>query len=406
MIFNNPIVSEEEKWIFNCFLFPLIEMFLFFAVSTYLLLAKIPITAFNFIACYLLGLAYLFFSDRKNFVKSLALSTLILTVPMIFCNFIWDYSWDGNAYHKLSVGLLKNGWNPIYQTIYEAISDAGVFAEGTANAAFYDGYPKASYIIGACIYAFTGKIEAGKAYNLFAMISAFGIVYFVCKNTLSLKKIQSGIIAFVLCCNTVTASQAITYYNDGLLQSLVFIVCAVLFYLYKTDERKISLVHFIIAISIIIGVNLKYSAMLLFFLPCLVYLIYILLKRKESILFTISFYAMIVFAALIVFGLTSYVHNILFYHNPLYTLLGDGKEDILTPQIPLAYRKTSNIMRIIYSIFAPYDNNQDLQNIVLKVPLTFSLEEIKTTVLSCDTRTGGWGIFYSFLFIITIISFV
>lgn len=30
-----------------------------------------------------------------------------------------DYSWDGNNYHKMAVGALAHGWNPVWQSIFD-----------------------------------------------------------------------------------------------------------------------------------------------------------------------------------------------------------------------------------------------------------------------------------------------
>ena len=32
---------------------------------------------------------------------------------------IYDYTWDGNNYHKLAIGMMIDGWNPLMETEYE-----------------------------------------------------------------------------------------------------------------------------------------------------------------------------------------------------------------------------------------------------------------------------------------------
>ncbi len=397
---------QNNDWIYTVLLFPLFLLFLLFSISTYYLLFFKHLSKFVFIFSYIAAELILFLLNPKKIIQSFLFSTFILFITIYSTTFVYDYTWDGNDYHKLCAGLIKEGWNPVKETIITAIERADILPTGTASAPFYDGYPKASYLIAATIYSFTGNIETGKAYTLLVLITAIAIVFTASKTVLKTTTIGSLLIAFSLCCNPVVFSQIYSFYNDALLQLLFFIVCAELLIISNQDSGNITLNHFLVAISIIIGTNLKYSAIIIMFIPCFIYFICILFKHPHKLKSTIIFFLCIIISSLIIFGLTSYVHNIVFHSNPFYTIIGDGKYDIYSPVIPKAYKSLPNIFRIFCSIFSPVSNNHYIDEIVLKIPFTITKDSLNDMILGNDIRMGGWGIFFSGIFILSIIAFI
>ena len=61
---------------------------------------------------------------KKNLIIFLG-TLLLLILTALLSSSIFDMSWDGNSYHKTCVGLLKYGWNPIYETFGDANARLG-----------------------------------------------------------------------------------------------------------------------------------------------------------------------------------------------------------------------------------------------------------------------------------------
>ena len=140
-------------------------LFLFaqFAVTSLLLLCRVPVTWANAAISLLVAIAFVAKeADRK--ILAVAITFSLIAASVALASFYYDGSWDGNVYHKLGAGLIKAGWNPIYHTFGDYANNSGKFLQ-TAWAGIYDGYPKASYIIAANLYAATETIESGKAYT-------------------------------------------------------------------------------------------------------------------------------------------------------------------------------------------------------------------------------------------------
>jgi len=92
-------------------------------------------------------------------------------------------------------------------------------------------------------------------------------------------------------------------------------------------------------------------------------------------------------------------------HNPFYPLLGDNRSDIITTMQPAELMGKNQLEKLLISIFSRSDNVQlySWKALEYKLPLTWNTEEINSLNIT-DTRIGGFGIFYSFIFIISILT--
>ena len=66
---------------------------------------------------------------------------LLLALPLIY-QYTYDFSIDGNSYHKPAIAFLKEGWNPIYQNS-SSFAKANDYLPGGYNI-WVDHYPKAT----------------------------------------------------------------------------------------------------------------------------------------------------------------------------------------------------------------------------------------------------------------------
>jgi len=60
--------------------------------------------------------------DNLNFkyiVGSFILPLIIIFSSIFVSSKFIDFTWDGNSYHKSTIGFLIDGWNPLYETMKE-----------------------------------------------------------------------------------------------------------------------------------------------------------------------------------------------------------------------------------------------------------------------------------------------
>lgn len=393
-------------------------LFLTFAISTLSLLFRVPVTWANAVIPFALAVAFVSRqSDRK--VSAVASTILLLVGSVVFVSFYYDDSWDGNAYHKLSAGLIESGWNPIYQTFGQFANETGWFLRrdwDDADAGFYDGYPKASYLIGASLYALTGFIESGKAFTLVALWGAVGSITVFTREIGNISWRQSLFVAFAVCFNPVTLTQFVSFMNDGFLTLLIFQTAFALTYIaIDSKGRYDSYAYGVVFLSTTLALNLKFSAFLPFGTFFVVFLIFAMISRRygshsvwatgQSIKKNAAFFFVTVVCATVVLGLTSYVHNSIFYQNPLYPMLGRTGATIVNVVIPPAYSELAPIQQFGYSLFSRVENDPNMDSIAVKIPFSITKQEARTAVFGGSGRVAGWGIWFGGILLLSITAY-
>nr|NJM03088.1 hypothetical protein [Desulfobacula sp.] len=102
------------------------------------------------------------FSVQKRVVLEAVYLALFLISVAVSSQF-YDTTYDGRAYHQEAIiGLAEGYYNPYYRQLDE---------NEELHALWINHYPKAMEIVSSAVYAFTGDIETGKAFNLLFMIS-------------------------------------------------------------------------------------------------------------------------------------------------------------------------------------------------------------------------------------------
>ncbi len=382
-------------------------IFFTLVVATCLFVIKVPVTSLHIFGAFLISVAVDYFFLGKSIKKTLLVSVLgavILCVSVMMCMHIYDWSYDGNGYHKCITGFLKSGWNPLYETFYEFGADHFPFASDLV-ATWYDAYPKGSELWAACVNAACGDIEGGKSFNLISILGVFLVCAELLGQTGKLTHTQSFLCALFCVLNPVSLIQCFTYYNDGFLWRMVFLCFAALLYLtfYETGPYARLCVYLIFS-SIAIGFNIKFSGVLFFAILCFTFFIFWCAGRikrdgftastKKFILNRFCMFAVSVIFATAGIGSTSYVVNTIRYRNPVYTLIGEGKTDLIEGQMPPALQPMSNLKRFIASFFSQTNNSFTLEQVEWKWPFLFDADEF-TAVQGYDTRLAGWGFLFS-----------
>lgn len=411
------IPDHAKKYpLFDLGLFLLANMFWLIIVSNILLACGVAVSQINCLAAVVLSWITLWLMRRNSFLYSLLISllgALVLFVCVYLIGGILDLSWDGNWYHKVDTGLLAHGWNPFRLSMGDYAYQSGIIPVQLSWPAWYDGYPKSTYTIGACFYSLLGTIEAGKSYNVVAVISLLCMSTSLLQRVGKLKFYQAFLIALFLAFNPVSLAQSFTYYNDGFIFSMLSIYMISLCSLFLDEGGELSS-HCWAAVfmSLCIGLNIKFSGLISFgILGMLFYVGWIIIKFpnrnspqvKAFFIRVTLFFIAAVLCALLLSGATTYIVNTLRYQNPLYSIVGQGATPFLVEQqTPSFLRGLPKIERFFYSIFARMTNDiYELPGNYLKLPFTIAADEWNYAV-SVDIRTSGWGIFFSGVFILSV----
>ena len=155
---------------------------------------------------------------------------------MLIGSLTFDRSSDGNTYHKDAIGVLKEGFNPVYEESYNFIKKRDKATNLTDYSIWTDHYAKANWQMAANFYSLTNNIESGKAMNFISLYIVFGILFTYLLEIFTLKKALA--ISLLTVINPITASQMLTYYNDQLVCLYLFLGIFCLIKLLKDINNK------------------------------------------------------------------------------------------------------------------------------------------------------------------------
>lgn len=390
-------------------------------ISTLFFIFKVSISKYYAIIALILSIVTILFLLKRLgllSIKKIYCSIITIIVPILviiislFLNGkIVDFSYDGNHYHKPTIGLMTNGWNPLYEEAqeFDQGQDQPIYISERI-ATWVDHYARASHVYQANIYALTGNIECGKSINTLSIILMFLIIFSIM--ALKIKKIVFPLL-FSICVVTysVISAQFLTNYID-LLNYIFLTLLIFTFFVFEFRENKkqenIGLLLYFICL--LLCINIKFTTFAYAGLFCLGFYIYYIIKlikkkmdKKFFIKFTtVSFVSVIV--GVFVIGLAVYPKNFVTDGNPFYPLFGENKEDIMTTNQPDYFKEKSPIEKYTISMFSKTENISESsgKTATWKIPFTVSNEEldvIKTT----DTRIGGNGVLFSGIFILSIL---
>lgn len=337
--------------------------------------------------------------EKKDKIYIIAGASIIIIFTILFSMNTYDFTWDGNAYHKQAVGLLNDGWNPIYyiSSNYNEIVKSSQL--GSSGPLFWsEVYPKASWYFAAAIYSLIGNIEAGKCYTLLFAFVTFGISYnFFSK--LYEKKYLSIFLALLSAFNPVVCAQFQSYYLDGIVSA----VLTLLIFLFVDESNSDNIIKYKLeVISLIIwGCNLKFSVVLFVVTYCLIFIIYRSFSRKKIDWKNMFLLGETGIFSVFIIGCSPYLTNLKRYGNMFFGFFGMIDDKQMAKEFGV--ESLSHTGRFFASIFGKMSHGgiTSLKSL-LKFPFTVYKEEL-TMYSIVDTRVGGFGVFFSGLFVVAII---
>ena len=404
--------------------FFLLMMSTFILIITNLLfIFKITITPYHLPIIYILSILGYILWKKKEWKKAL-LVIVISSIVFIGCAFaatkMYDGTPDGNTYHKLAIGALKNGWNPVYESVGDFNKAEGnpfnVYKDNV-NVNWSDHYARGTETFGAVVYAFSGNIETGKMFNLLWVYIGIFIIFGLLKQ-MNLNNWKSLLISVILAINPIIIVQLPNYYLDGVLAISLFIIilcCLLQFKAQSKNEQKIN--YLILAMAIIWCCNTKFTGLAFAAVFCGMYYLYRHIKNfikdkdnfKQIFIKDTIFYIATVIVALVIVGGSTYTKNLIDHGNPLYPLYGkDHVDNMVMMEIPKSLQKEDRLTIFLTSIFAKGENvspsySDEGNEPELKLPLTFTQEELDNYSIP-DIRMGGFGPLFSAIFILGIIG--
>lgn len=400
-----------------------------------LFIFNIDITAAHFFGGLILAAVVWRLTDKtvrsKDFLWVLVLSVAVIGVAIAVNALIRDISCDGNLYHKFAAGILKEGWNPLYDNgrIEDFFMRLGIPKERFTRVDIWvPSYPKASWYFAATVYALTGNIDAGKAMNGLVLLASGGIIYDYLRYKISALKAVMTALMFVAI--PAAVAQLFTYYVDGMLGNLLF---AIIFILISLSDRQYGgrrprQLLLLAACIMLIG-NLKINGLLYAAAFCAAFFIYwcVMIWRRDPdgqsltrwsgqgwdnnpaakwrlIGRLVLYYTVTVIITVLVIGAGTYVTNTIRFGNPFYPILGSSMMDFADALSSVSLQTASPLRQLITMLLLR--TNADSMHPVLewKLPFTFRWSEFMEC--SIDAIRGGGGIFFSGILIVGTVLFV
>lgn len=169
--------------IYNVGILLLTFIFLNIVVTTIFQIINIAMSPINLILASIISIiVFLFFrknnENKGNVILSIII-TVIISIAFTYCiGKIFDISYDGSSYHKIAIGLIKEGWNPLYTNCNEFCKENDSELENSNQFLWIEHYPKATWNFAASIYSITNNIESGKVLIIMLVVSIICISYY------------------------------------------------------------------------------------------------------------------------------------------------------------------------------------------------------------------------------------
>lgn len=367
----------------------LVFAFSILIVSTLLFALGQPMSGLNLVLAVLVTAGFLWLGVRRSFYHhkikifiSLALTlVLIFYVCLSISNWFYDISYDGQTYQQEGVIQLAQGWNPIlqktgHQPIYQIL--------------WLESYPKGPWIEAAALYRVTGHIEQGKVFNLLLLIASFCLSWAALLTLNPGKKIRAWWLSLLLSFNPVSINQALTFYVDGQLASLLLALAALGYLLYNRKHLLISIQVAFVA-GIVMAINVKFTAVAYAFILGLGPVWWLFKDRNMRMVRRVSGLVLAGYVlGLLLVGYNPYVLNTWQHGNPFYPLAGSGTVDIMGGNMPGNFQGLNRLEKLAAATFSKTEDVYAPATTTFKIPFTVSQDELEASSLP-DTRIAGFG---------------
>lgn len=377
-------------------------------------LLNITINSYTLLCSFILYVSFTFFITSFNIVGlntknklfsfiGFVVVSLCLYAGALLIAYTYDLSWDGQGYHQTAIIALSQGWNPIYQpeiTLLQRL-DSQIFAEG---------YPSALWEIQSSIYSSVGKINAGKIVNVLIGMISFGNLYILLRH-ISLNRLLALTLSFLIVAQPIYLIQLLTFMQDGFGYQLTLIAGSSLILFIVNTKKYWPIINFVLAILLL--ASTKYSHLpIVLLLVCIFSIVLInrIVNKDFQINKTTLLYAYFIFFIFLVFVYSPYVKNSLFYSSPFYpTNIPQLMGAVAYNNIPLNLDQNNKIQLLLYGLFSKSQSKfsgdpTNQENVAtLKIPFTFTFDEVRDAGGLYNNRVGAGGFLFSGIIIIAVL---
>ena len=341
----------------------------------------------------------------KKFIPLLAFATFIifLSAGSILLSNTYDTSWDGQGYHQSAVIALSENWNPVYAPSID-------FSQNLPSQIFAEGYPSSLWEIESTIYSLTGKINSAKIVN-FAIAVIAGAIFYSLLRKLKLGKLLSGLISVLVVLQPVYIIQLLTFMEDGFGYELLVIAAGSLSIIALSSKSYWAIAVFLMAELLLI--TTKYSHLPVSLVLGIIFMLIVVnrfLNRDYRLnKYTYSFIGLLLFISAI-FATLPYIRN-QFYHSAMFypTNIPELMGSVRFNNVPNNLQDNNKLSLLFYGLFsrAQVKESGDPTNPAnlahLKIPFTFSIEELNGSAELYNNRVGGGGPLFSGLVLLSVI---
>lgn len=301
-----------------------------------------------------------------------------------------DITGDGQWYHLEAIIRMADGWNPVY----DRLEDNGWKAFNPM--VFVEGYPHGLWLVETFVYRLTGDIEQGKGWNLIFALASF-LLSSTALRAWGLSRGWSWVIGGLAALNPVVIAQAMSYYNDGVVSSLLLCMMAATILLWKAPSLD-AWVAFVAALVFLINtkfLGLAYSVILV----GTVLLLGVLWRapwrdlRRYALVSTLAGAT-----AVLVMGFHPYVEYTVKHGNPMAALA--------SIEFRTAHQIDSNgrVMPFLWSLFgAPRISLAPDVEVTWKTPFRFTTEELLVYRHWPDPDIGALGPYFAETLVISLL---
>lgn len=359
-----------------------------FITASLLFAVRIPITPVHFWIATASTLVFAWFAVKHRFQDKQPLYFAVtLALPFVlFMAFLWvsgqfyDITYDGQAYHQETAILLKDGWNPFYDKPLQL---------STGHAIWINHYARGPEIVAAVLYAVTGNIELSKVFNFLLIAGSFFTALSALLTIGPNKIARSLLIALVLACNPVSVYQALGFYIDGQLASLLLYLIALSYLLFAEADRWILSAF---SLCLILTVNNKFTAIGYAAVIGLGLLVALYMSEKFARLKIVLNVGIVsALLGLLAFGFNPYVTNTIRDGHPFFPLAGPGAKDVVEQFTPESFKTMNPLKRLVVSTFSVSEaNSSTMLDTTLKMPFTFTWKEL-SRFSEPDVSIAGFG---------------
>ncbi|MDE6417531.1 MAG: hypothetical protein K2K68_10985 [Duncaniella sp.] len=319
----------------------LATVFYSFALSVAVMWAQCRLSWWIFPAAVVAAIVTALVAVPRAVGEGAALKVTVLTLAVVAAavGAAWvtiDYSYDGLYYHQEIIAALCDGWDPF----------APPFDKVPRYTPWAVHYAKAVEIAAAAIVSCTGVLETGKAINIIALAAmACGVNAWLGEQGGRLTRHRT-MLTLAAVANPVVWSQLFTYYID--FYKYVYLIFALMAFGDIALNRRRGYV--VLFMTLLLAMATKFNIFFEAGLWVLAAMIWWGIRGERGALkgvFVTGLLALFIGVAL---TFHPYVTNWLQAGHPLYPLMGEGAEDIMTSNTPAGYLGRSRFVTFFLSL--------------------------------------------------------